>query len=182
VRTNRQEAGAKEDIATFRVGGSWFAALTSEILEIIDGLNIVPLPRMRAGMVGCVMYRGAALSVFDLAEMAGQDDGTTAGKRSSGQIVVMARKDGTRFGLLVDDLGEIVEVLASRMTPLPSFMAGQEAFADTVIARDDADDSPLLVVLSAERLYGNLLLPGTTSADVSEKHAASNVIPLAKSA
>jgi chemotaxis signal transduction protein len=180
VRTNRLEAGAKEDIATFRVGASWFAARTSEILEIIDGLNIVPLPRMRGGMVGCVMHRGAALSVFDLGEIAGQ----ASGKRSSGQIVVMALKDNTRFGLLVDDLGEIVEVLASRMTPLPSFMAGQEAFADTVIARDDTDDSQLLVVLSAERLYGNVLLPGSGAdpAIVGERLAALNVIPLAKRA
>ena len=53
VRSDRTQTGAKEDIATFRVGRRWLAARTSEILETIDGSNIVPLPCMPAGMVGC---------------------------------------------------------------------------------------------------------------------------------
>ena len=45
----------------------------------------------------------------------------------------MTLPNDTRFGLLVDDLGEIVEVLASRLAPLPPMMMRQEAFADTAI-------------------------------------------------
>jgi chemotaxis signal transduction protein len=185
VRSDRMQAGVKEDIATFRAGRSWYAARTSEILEIIDGTNILPLPCMPSGMVGCVMHRGAALSVFDLAKIVGQnDDGTATGKRPSGQIVVMIPTDDTRFGLLVDDLGEIVEVLASRLAPLPPIMIGQEVFADTVLARDEHDDSRLLVVLSAERLYGNLLVPAgrTIPPDRNGECAPSSAIPIAVSA
>ena len=184
VRSDRAQTGAKEDIATFRVGRRWLAARTREILETIDGSNIVPLPCMPLGMVGCVMYRGSALSVFDLAQVAGQAGGRTTGKRQSGQIVVMALPNDTRFGLLVDDLGEIVEVLASRLAPLPPMMTRQEAFADTVIAHDDADDGSLLVVLSAERFYGSLSDPAARMSppDASGKRAASSVIPIARSA
>ena len=68
----------------------------------------------------------------------------------------MTLPDETRFGVLVDSLGEIVEVLASRLAPLPPMMVRQQAFADTAIACDGTDDSNLLVVLRAERLYENL--------------------------
>jgi chemotaxis signal transduction protein len=184
VRSDRTQAGAKEDIATFRVGRRWLAARTREILETIDGSNIVPLPCMPIGMVGCVMYRGAALSVFDLAKVVGQGGAGTIGKRPSGQIVVMTLPNDTRFGLLVDDLGEIVEVLASRLAPLPPMMTRQEAFADTVIAHDESDDGSLLVVLSAERFYESLSAPAarTTPPDANGKRASSGVIPIAKSA
>jgi chemotaxis signal transduction protein len=163
VRSDRMQTGTKEDIATFRIGRSWLAARASEMVETIDGSNIVPLPRMPAGMVGCVMYHGSTLSVLDLAKAVGQPGETTTGNRPSGQIVVMTLPDDTRFGLLVDDLGEIVEVLTNRLAPLPQMMTRQEAFADTVIAYGDADDSGLLVVLSAERLYGSLSVGSLSS-------------------
>lgn len=156
MRSDRMQAGAKEDIATFRVGQRWFAARTSEILETIDGSTIVPLPCMPAGVLGCVLFHGSTLSVLDLATIVGQPAARAAGKRRSDQIVVMALSDGTRFGVLVDELGEIVEVLASRLTPLPPMMTRQEAFADNVIACGDADGSGLVVVLSGERLRSGL--------------------------
>jgi chemotaxis signal transduction protein len=178
------QPGAKVDIATFRADQSWYAAPTSEILEIVNGVNIVPLPGMPAEMAGCIMHRGSTLSVFELAKIVGRVDGSGGGKRPSGQIVVMTLADETRFGLMVDELGEIVEVLASRLTPLPSFMAGHEAFADTAIAHDDADDSSLLVVLSAERLFRTVQVPAPRAipAGLNGKHAASDVVPIAASA
>ena len=188
VRSDRTQTGAKEDIATFRAGRRWFAARTSEILETIDGSNIAPLPLMPAGMVGIVMYRGVALPVLDLAKIVEQPGGTATGERPPGQIVVMTLPNDTRFGLLVDDLGEIVEVLAGRLAPLPPMMVQQEAFADTAMTYDDTDDSSLLVVLRAERLYQNhslpagLMTPPGPSAGMNGKHAPSATMPLAKSA
>ena len=184
VRSDRAQTGAKEDIATFRVGRRWLAARTREILETIDGSNIVPLPCMPIGMVGCVMYRGSALSVFDLAKVVAPPGSSTTGKRPSGQIVVMTLPNDTRFGLLVDDLGEIVEVLASRLAPLPPMMTRQEAFADTVVAYGDADDGSLLLVLSAERFYGSLSDPAGRMIPPAAggNRAPSSVIPIARSA
>jgi chemotaxis signal transduction protein len=156
VRSDRMQPGAKVDIATFRVGENWYAARTSEILEIVNGTNIVPLPGTPAEMVGCVMHRGGTLSVFDLAMIVGHAGDNGGGKRRTGQIVVMMSEDEKYFGLLVDDLGEIFEVLASRLAPIPSNMAGQAGFADTAISQDNTDESNLIVVLGAEQLYATL--------------------------
>lgn len=59
-------------------------------------------------------------------------------------------------------------------------MTRQEAFADTVVAHDDADDGSLLVALSAERLSdpaGRMTLP-----DASGRRAASSVVPIVRRA
>jgi chemotaxis signal transduction protein len=187
VRSDRTQVGVKEDIATFRVGRRWFAARTREILETIDGSDIAPLPCMPAGMVGVVMYRDAPLPVLDLATIVERAGRTVAAARPPGQIVVMELPNETRFGLLVHDLGEIVEVLAVRLAPLPPMMVSQEAFADTAIAYDGTDDGDLLVVLCAQRLYENLstraqapraagLGPGA------RRTAPPQPVPLAKSA
>jgi chemotaxis signal transduction protein len=156
VRSDRMQPGPKEDIATFRVGRRWLAARTNEIVETVAAAEIRPLPCMPAGVLGCVMHGGSTLSVVDLAQIVGEPSTYERGRRPSSQVVVMRLTDDTRFGVLVDDLGEIVEVLASRLKPLPPIMARQEAFAEQVVACGGSDDEALLVVLSAARLHDGL--------------------------
>jgi hypothetical protein len=84
------------------------------------------------------------------------DPSFTAGRTMPAQIVVMSPSNGERFGLLVDDLGEIAEVLAERLTPLPPMVAHQCLFADTAFAPDKNDDGDLIVMLRADRLCEHL--------------------------
>jgi chemotaxis signal transduction protein len=161
IRSDRMKTGAKEDLATFLAGERWFAARTSEIVEAIDVAGIVPLPFMPPGMVGCLMYRGAPLPVLDLAKVlepaahfAGAGDAQAA--RGPGQIMVMTPSEDVRFGLLVDDLGEIVEVLVDRLAPLPAMVASRHMFADSALASNGTDEGDLVVVLRADRLHDSL--------------------------
>jgi chemotaxis signal transduction protein len=161
IRSDRTLSGAKEDIATFLVGQRWFAARANEIVEAIDVAGVVPLPFMPPGMAGCLMYQGAPLPVLDLLSVLepAADSSKALGAqvaRAAAQIVVMAPSNGVRFGLLVDDLGEIAEVLTERLMPLPAMAANQDMFADQALAPNGDDDGDLIVLLRADRLYENL--------------------------
>ena len=161
VRSDRMSGNAREDIATFRVGRQWFAVRAGEIIEAIDANGIVPLPHMPNGVVGCVIYRDAPLPVLDLQELLA-DKGQKAARTSS-QIVVMVPEKEDKFGVIVDDLGEIAEVLTSRLAPLPPMVAENCAFADTAFAPDAAVDGELIVMLRADRLCTHLVRPGAAS-------------------
>jgi chemotaxis signal transduction protein len=156
IRSDRMRAGTKEDIATFRIGQRWYAARVSEIVETINDASLFPIPFMPSMMVGCTTYKGSPLPVLDLRRVLDGGAGVPEGRETSNQIVIMTKPDGTSFGLLVDDLGEITEVLADRLAPLPAMVADQQAFADSVIAPNDTDEGNLIVVLRAERLHANL--------------------------
>jgi chemotaxis signal transduction protein len=156
IQSDRMRAGSKEDIATFRIGQRWYAARVNEIVETIDDASLFPIPFMPAIMVGCTTYKGSPLSVLDLRRLLGGSAGVSESGETSNQIVIMKKPDGTCFGLLVDDLGEITEVLTDRLSLLPAMVADQQAFADSVIATNDTDEGNLLVVLRAERLHANL--------------------------
>jgi hypothetical protein len=71
----------------------------------------------------------------------------------------MKSSSGARFGLLVDGLGEITEVLEDRLTFLPHMVASQGMFADVALAPSGPDDGDLIVVLRADRLHENLSAP-----------------------
>ncbi len=174
IRSDRTQTGAKEDLATFLVGRCWFAARTGEIVEAIDVADVMPLPFMPEGMIGCLMYRGSPLPVLDLLRLLEEPAHSSLAadapaERESGQIMVMTASSGVRFGVLVDDLGEIVEVLANRLTPLPAMVANRHMFADTALAPNGADEGDLVVVLRADLLYESL---SALSDHIAERSAA----------
>jgi chemotaxis signal transduction protein len=179
VRSDRMRAGTKEDIATFRIGQRWYAARVNEIVETINDASLFPIPFMPPMMVGCTTYKGAPLPVLDLSRLLGSA-AVSEGRVTSNQIVIMRKPDGTCFGLLVDDLGEITEVLADRLAPLPAMVADQQAFADSVIAPNDTDEGTLMVVLRAERLHANLAR--SVADDTAPMTPAPQRVPIAKTA
>jgi chemotaxis signal transduction protein len=178
IRSDRMRAGTKEDIATFRIGQRWYAARVNEIVETINDASLFPLPFMPPMMVGCTTYKGSPLSVLDLRRSLGGPVGVSEGRETSNQIVIMKKPDGTCFGLLVDDLGEITEVLTDRLAQLPAMVADQQAFADSVIAPNDTDEGNLIVVLSAERLHANLTRSAAGATSVADDTASTGHVPL----
>jgi chemotaxis signal transduction protein len=156
IRSDRTRAGAKIDVATFFVGERIFAARASEVVEAIGVDGVVPLPFMPPGMKGCLMYLGAPMPVFDLLSVLEPVDGGGPAARAPAQVVIMRSSSGARFGLMVDGLGEITEVLEDRLTFLPNMVASDGMFADVAIAPNGTDDGDLIVVLRADRLHENL--------------------------
>src|SRR5262249_18381636 len=110
VRSDRMQAGSKDDIATLPICRRGYAARPGEVVAVIGAAGLVPLSVMPAGVAGCLMYRGAPLPVLDLLGVLEPGAKGEAG-RELAQIAVMVPSNGARFGLMVNDLGEIAEVL-----------------------------------------------------------------------
>ncbi len=85
-------------------------------------------------------------------------------ERATAQVVVMESSSGSRFGLMVDGLGEIVEVVEDRVRFLPSMVAAEDTFADAALTTDGVSDDELVVVLRADQLYANLAVSAPTVA------------------
>ena len=150
------QAGAKEDLATVLIGRRWYAVRAGEVIEAIDSAGIVPLPFMPPTMAGCAMYRGSSLPVLDVGGDLDPKAKRLSIKQAARQIIVMTSAGGARFGLLVDGLGEIVEVLTGRLADLPPMVANKNPFGDATIAVENGDNGGLLMILRAERLYGSI--------------------------
>jgi len=153
IRSDRTQTGGKESVATFYVGERIYAARAKEIVEAVTDPAIVPLPLMRPGLKGCFIHEGAAVPVFDLAEVL---EGRARTDRASIQLAVMVTSNGTHFGLMVDALGEIAEVFEHRLTMLPELVSRAHTFADAALALNDVNDNDFIVVLNADRLFTNL--------------------------
>ena len=106
------------------------------------------------------MYLGSPMPVFDLLSVFESSTNRVPAERAPTQVVIMKSSSGARFGLLVDGLGEITEVLEDRLTFLPHMVASDDMFADIALAPNGPDDGDLIVVLRADRLHEILSAPG----------------------
>lgn len=153
---------ARIELATFAVGGQWYALPTVDVAEAIGSQRILPLPGTAAHVRGSVMRRGAPLAVLDLPRLlnGGQP---TAGTSSLAQIVVVKAGPGRpSFGMLVDALGDTPEVAQSRLDRLSEVCSAADALVEHVVKPTaSSEKQPLLMVLSAQRLGAALSAPRT---------------------
>ncbi|MGZ5599964.1 MAG: chemotaxis protein CheW [Methylobacter sp.] len=157
IRSDRGHAEATVEIATFRLGGEWFGIRANQILEAVDTTNITPAPGAGADCIGYLIYEKLPIPVFDIRNMVcAVKDGAEPINRKSQQAMVIEKNADTRFGVIADVLGEIPEVLESRLNSLPAVIGGGALLADAAIAPENPDEECLLLVLSNERLSQKL--------------------------
>ncbi len=143
------------EVATFHIGGAWYGVRSENVVEALDRQQVTAVPGMPDWVRGCVMYRDQAISVFDLsAVLPGR-----APLAGDGQIVVLQVPEcEAKFGILVDDLGEIPEIARSRIEAVPSMMngRGQSLTESLVKPLPGGSDRRILVILSAAAVLRRL--------------------------
>jgi len=157
IRSDRGHAETTVEIATFRLGGEWFGIRANQILEAVDTTNITPAPGSGPDCIGYLIYEKMPIPVFDIRNMVcAVKDSAEARNRKVQQAMVIEKNADTRFCVIADVLGEIPEVLESRLNTLPAVLGGGALLADAAIAPDKPGEECLLLVLSNERLSQKL--------------------------
>lgn len=153
--TKRQTGGEDAlEIATFTIGNGWYGVRSHFVQEAIEVEHITPVPGMPAWVSGCIVHDGQAITIFDLAGfLPGVEN-----KSDSRQIVVIRSPDHhVSFGIRVDALGEIPEIAANRIEPVPAMMSTGNSLTESLVKPiPGMGDNRILVILSAERMLQRL--------------------------
>lgn len=155
-------AGDALEIATFYIGGSWYGLRADHVIEAADLCTITPVPGMPAWVRGCTMYQGHPISVFDLTPLLPDQPKL----RGTGQLVVLGLPEqDLRFGILVDELGDIPEIPLSRIDPVPAMLGQSGSSMTESLVRPDpgAPGRDILVVLSLEAIMRRLATAGAAA-------------------
>ncbi len=103
---SRLEPGQAADrVATFasagRVAGPFRHA---KVVEAVEGENVTRMPGGQSWYPGVVRFGEEMIPVIDLGRWIG------APKRGAANTIVVVQEEGSRLGLLVDQLGDVVEI------------------------------------------------------------------------
>lgn len=136
-------AGEAIEMCSVRVGQTLYGVPITRILEILGKPAKQPVPLAPAYIGGLVHYRGEVLTTVSLRSLLAM-----AHCNATEDILVFEGADGY-FGLLVDEVEEVMTVLPEDFEPNPSTLDDRRKvlFAGTYKLKDQ-----LLVMLDPERL------------------------------
>lgn len=148
------------DIASFYIGHNWYGLPPSSVIAAVDTDRLTTIPGSAEWVSGCLMFEDQALTVIDIS-------GTLAPARSEGErrqwrpgqsgkkqiLILKSDRLQARFGLVVDNLGEIAEIETQRVEPVASMLAdGQSMIESLVKPHADDHERRILIVLAVDKI------------------------------
>ncbi len=144
--TATRHVGAAERVqyCTFSVAGLFFGVGADQVLEVIRELPITPAPRAPHDIRGLINLRGQIVAAIDLRRRLGLPEATD---QESTVNIVLQDGEGA-VSLVVDEIGDVVEVEAGSVLPPPSTL--RSPVRDLVSGVHQLDGK-LLLILNTDR-------------------------------
>jgi purine-binding chemotaxis protein CheW len=141
----------KQQLCTFRVAGIHFGVDVLHVQEVIRFLEITEVPLAPRAVVGLINLRGEIVTAIDMRRR------LMLPERAPGELPmnVVLRNADSIVSLLVDCIGDVLEVEHEAMDPPPETLDG--VTREVVRAVYKLDDT-LLLVLEANAVTGKGLL------------------------
>lgn len=154
-------SGDDVQLVAFRVAGQDFALNIFQVERILRYEAPVPLPKAPAFLEGVLRYEGAAVPVIDLRKRLS----VAAPVRDDTRTMIL-NWDGSRIGVVVDAVTEVLQVPATAVTPPPPIVRGLAAeYVTGLLVRGDVT----VIVLHAGKLLSS-----------TERLALETALPLAE--
>jgi purine-binding chemotaxis protein CheW len=108
--------GSKCRLCTFRLQHLWFGIVVEKVQEVISPPTITSVPLASRGVAGLVNLRGQIVTVLDLGRRLDFPERLAA----VWPAMVVVRSENVVLGLLVDEMGEVVEAPEEACEAAPS--------------------------------------------------------------
>jgi purine-binding chemotaxis protein CheW len=110
-------------VCTFRVGDVWLGVDVLAVREVLLHEQLTPIPLAPHAISGLLNLRGDIVAAIDVRRRLWPDAKTPAGP--SADVFVVLDIDGyDRVGLLVDDIGDVLDVSDLPLEPLSDTAVG----------------------------------------------------------
>lgn len=104
-----------DQYVSFRVDGQLLGVPVSAVQEVLNPQNIAPTPKARPEIEGLLNLRGQIVTAVNLRRRMKLPE---LGDGQSSMNVVLRYKDES-FSLLVDEVGDVINVASETMEPVP---------------------------------------------------------------
>jgi len=94
------------ELLTCRVGEQWLGLQVVQVREVVSPQRCTPMPLADAAVVGLINLRGRVITQIDVRTVIGMQ----AADADSYRVAIVETQSGEDFGLLVDQVGEVIEL------------------------------------------------------------------------
>lgn len=142
-RVGDNRSGERRGVLTFLAGGELYGIPILSIREIIKRREITEVPRAPEFLCGVLTVRGLVMPVIDL-RLRLRLEAPPLSRRAR-ILVVLHNQE--RYGLLVDEVRDVVRFTEAQIEPPPPLIAPNEAPFVSGIGRYHAEDEPERMVI-----------------------------------
>jgi purine-binding chemotaxis protein CheW len=131
-----EEVSDRMSMLLFRIGDEWYAVRVGDVREIFQEYDVTDVPCTPEYILGVTNVRGEILSVTDPALLVGL--GRIVGTGEGQPPAIVVKNELVTTALVVDEIGDIVEVANESVEPPVSLMdrAQAEFVAGSVFVND----------------------------------------------
>jgi purine-binding chemotaxis protein CheW len=134
-----------------RIAGQRVALAASAVQSVVEIEALTPVPVAPRHIAGLAALRSRVLTVIDSYAALGLDSSAPVGLAQAVVVVI----DGHLYGLLVDEVEDVVDILGE---PQPVRNALHSGWADVACGIVDYEDAAVLVVDAAALVAGRASL------------------------
>jgi purine-binding chemotaxis protein CheW len=106
-----------EQLTTFYIGNDLFGIEVMKVQEVTGKTSVIPVPLAPHFVRGLINLRGQIATALGLRELFEK-----SGEAPIEQVSVVFRIDGNLVSLIVDSIGDVVEVERSQFEPPPNIL------------------------------------------------------------
>lgn len=129
LESTEEEVSDSLSMLLFRIGEEWYAIRVTDVREIFQEYDVTALPCTPEFILGVTNVRGEILSVTDPAVLTGL--GRISGMDGAQPPAVVVTSKGVTTALVVDEIGDIVEMPNTSVEPPVSMIdRAQAAFVE----------------------------------------------------
>lgn len=141
------EAGSEEfhEFLCFRVSSEVYAINIMDIKEIIKPRAVTEVPRAPAFVSGVLSLRGIIIPIFNMRLRLG----LSGGERSAKERIIVLKKAEEFFGVLVDEVIQVVRIASAAIEKPPAVLDGIDRDFVNGIGRYDGR---MLILLNQEKI------------------------------
>ena len=129
------------ELVTFALAGETYAIESRYVLQVFRLTNLSRLPGAEAPVFGVTAWRGELLTILDLRPVLGL---SAAALNDLGRVIVLGN-DAPAFGVLADEVRDLLGIPASAVRPPPEGVAPRREYLRGITGE-------AVIVLAAEQL------------------------------
>jgi len=147
-------AGASGRLLTCRVGDQWLGMMVEEVREVVTPQPRTPMPLAPEAVTGLINLRGRVVTELDVRRVIGLPPREDEGSYRIAIVETDLGEHGEDFGLIVDEVGAVIELDAERFEPTPKTLPEVWRRVGRGVLKRERD---VVVLVDVARLVGRTL-------------------------
>lgn len=143
-----------EQFVVFSLDNEEYAVPVLSVVEVVPKLEITPFPDAPDYIIGLANLRGKILPVLDLEK---KFQLTTTGVAHK-HIMVAESEQEVQFGILVDQVKEVIKIPSSSIQPSPEMLKakiGAEYLPGVIIFENKKEKARMLLILDMPKILSD---------------------------